>query len=71
MENYNKPVNKGYICYVRSNNFIKEITFCNADFERTRNLVKEVLRIISRGYYPKKASSLAHCIDCCYKNICV
>jgi len=71
MENYGKDVNRGYVCYVRSNNLIKEIPFCRADFERAKNLVKEILKIVSKGYYPKKASSLAHCIDCCYKNICV
>jgi CRISPR-associated exonuclease Cas4 len=70
-ENYGKPVNRGYICYVRSHNLIKEIPFCSTDFEKARNLVSEILRIISRGYYPKKRSSPAHCIDCCYRNICV
>jgi CRISPR-associated exonuclease Cas4 len=70
-ENYGKLVNRGYVCYVRSKNFIKEISFCNADFEKAKNLVREILDIISKGYYPKKRSSLAHCINCCYKNICV
>jgi CRISPR-associated exonuclease Cas4 len=71
MENYGRPVSRGYVCYVRSNNLIKEVFFCSADFERARNLLSEILRIISRGYYPKKRSSPAHCIDCCYRNICV
>ena len=71
MENYGKDVKRGFICYVRSKNFIKEIPFCNDDFERAKNIVNEILRIISKGYYPKKKSSLAHCIDCCYKNICI
>lgn len=71
MENYNSVVNKGYICYVRSNNYIKEINFDKYDFETARNYVKEILRIITTGYYPKKKSSLTRCIDCCYKNICV
>jgi len=71
MENYGKVVNKGYVCYLRSNNFVKEISFCNVDFQKARNLIKEILIIVSSSYYPKKASSLAHCIDCCYKNICV
>lgn len=71
MENYGCDVNRGYICYVRSNNFIKEINFCRNDFEMAKNFVKEILKIISTGYYPKKKSSLARCIDCCYKNICV
>jgi CRISPR-associated exonuclease Cas4 len=71
MENYGKEVNRGYVCYLRSKNFIKTIPFCRADFEKAKHLVREILNIISKGYYPKKASSQAHCIDCCYKNICV
>jgi len=71
MENYGKEVNRGYVCYLRSKNFVKEIPFCRVDFEKAKSLVKEVLNIISKGYYPKKKSSLAHCIDCCYRNICV
>jgi CRISPR-associated exonuclease Cas4 len=70
MENYGGDVKRGYVCYIRSNNFIKEIPFSNTDFQKAKNLVGEILKIVSRGYYPKKASSLAHCIDCCYKNIC-
>jgi CRISPR-associated exonuclease Cas4 len=71
MENYGKDVTRGYVCYIRSKNFLKEIQFCNADFKKAKSLVSEILDIISKGYYPKKKSSPAHCIDCCYKNICV
>jgi len=71
MENYGKDVNRGYVCYIRSNNFLKEIQFYSDEFEKAKTLVEEILRIISKGYYPKKASSSAYCIDCCYKNICV
>lgn len=71
IENYSKEVNRGYVCYLRSKNFIKEIPFCSADFEKAKNLVREILDTISRGYYPKKRSSPAHCIGCCYRNICV
>ena len=71
MENYGKEVNRGYVCYVRSNNLIKEIPFCSADFEKAKRLIREIIEIIARGYYPRKANSVAHCIDCCYRNICV
>lgn len=71
MENYGMEVNRGYVCYLRSKNFIKEIPFRRVDFEKAKSLVREVLNIISKGYYPKKKGSLARCIDCCYRNICV
>jgi CRISPR-associated exonuclease Cas4 len=70
-ENYGKEVKKGFLCYVRSNNLIKEVPFCSPDFEKARKLIREIIEIITRGYYPKKAGSMAHCIDCCYRNICV
>ncbi len=70
-ENYDKEVNRGYVCYLRSKNLVKEIPFCSADFNKAKSFVRQVLNIISMGYYPKKKSSLAHCIDCCYRNICV
>lgn len=71
MENYGQEVNRGYVCYIRSKNLIKEILFNNADFEKAKRLIRDVFSIISKGYYPKKRSSPAHCIDCCYRNICV
>jgi CRISPR-associated exonuclease Cas4 len=70
-ENYHCEVKRGYVCYLRSNNLLKEITFSEESFEEAENIVNNILRIISAGYYPKKSKSLAKCIDCCYRNICV
>jgi CRISPR-associated exonuclease Cas4 len=70
-ENYRKEVKRGYICYVRSKNLLKEIVFRDKDFEEAIEIINEILEIIQRGYYPKRTNYLARCIDCCYKNICV
>lgn len=70
-ENYNREVNKGYICYTRSNSLIKELKFRDKDFEQGAKVVEQVLEIIQKGYYPKKTKYPAKCIDCCYRNICV
>ncbi|HBY57412.1 MAG TPA: CRISPR-associated protein Cas4 [Candidatus Atribacteria bacterium] len=70
-ENYHCEVNKGYICYTRSKNLVKEILFKEKDFRTAFNIIEEMLRIIQLGYYPKGTSYSAKCIDCCYKNICV
>ncbi len=70
-EIYNKPVNIGYICYVKGKTKIKEVVYKSADFKYAREVLEEVLFVIEKGYYPKKSNSSARCTDCCYKNICV
>jgi len=70
-ENYGKEVKKGYICYLRSNYLVKEVQFSQKDFDEAESVVQDILKIISRGYYPKKTSYSMRCIDCCYRNICV
>lgn len=68
---YQKPVSKGYICYVKDGTKLKEILYKPDDFQHATEVVDEMFKIILRGYYPKKSKSLNRCIDCCYKNICV
>jgi len=70
-EAYNKPVKRGYICYVRKGTVLKEIIYKPSDFEYTREVVSEMSEIINKGFYPKKTRSSRKCPDCCYKNICV
>jgi CRISPR-associated exonuclease Cas4 len=64
-------VNRGFICFVRSNNHVEEVTFSEKDFEKAREIIREILEIIEMGYFPKRPRSQSHCIDCCYRNICV
>jgi len=70
MENYEKPVQKGFICYARDGNRIKEIIYADKDFWYTKQIVKEIFDIILKGYYPRKTPWKQRCIDCCYRNIC-
>lgn len=70
-EHYNKTVNKGYICYTRSSNLIKEIEYSKADREKAIRDVSNIHTIINTGYFPKSTSSKAKCNDCCYRNICI
>ncbi len=70
-ENYNKPVNKGFIVYTRSRNKLVEIEFKQKDFDEFQKIIEEMLLIIQKGFYPKKTSSRAKCNDCAYRNICV
>jgi len=70
-ENYQKDVNKGYICYVRSRNYLKEICFSEEDFKRGIEIIGEILTISQGSRFPKATSFKIRCIDCCYRNICV
>lgn len=67
----NVEVKKGFVCYTRSKNLIKEIKYSEKDFKMAINIISEILDIIQSGYYPKKTRNSAKCIDCCYRNICV
>ncbi len=70
-DNYQCEVRKGYVCYIRSKYLLKEMSFSDKDFENAQQIIKDVLNVIQHGFYPSKAKSLARCVDCCYKNICV
>lgn len=70
-ETYQKSVLKGYICYAKEGAKLKEVIYQPGDFDRALKVVDEIFRVIIKGYYPKKASRAARCLDCCYKNICV
>jgi CRISPR-associated exonuclease Cas4 len=71
MEHYGVNVTRGFVCYTRSNNHVEEINFRETDFEKARAMVREILDIIQRGYYPEGTKQKARCVDCTYRNICV
>ena len=70
-EIYQKPVNKGYICYAKDGVKLKEVVYKPNDFQYAKEVVDEAFSVILRGYYPKKTARSNRCVDCCYKNICV
>ncbi len=70
-ENYDVDVGRGYVCYTRSNNRVKEIIFRDRDLKKALDMVDDILRIIQTGFYPKKTRYSMKCVDCCYRNICV
>jgi len=70
-ENYGKEVKKGYICYLRSKNLLKEIQITDRDFIELQSMIAEIIDITQKCYYPKGTKFKAQCIDCCYRNICI
>jgi CRISPR-associated exonuclease Cas4 len=70
-DNYGVEVNRGFVCYTRSNHLVKEVKLSDKDFERAIAMVNEVLDIIQKGFYPEVTKYKARCVDCTYRNICV
>ena len=70
VENYNVPVNKGYIVYTRSKNKIVEVDLKQKAFEKFEKHIYDMIEIIDNGRYPKPTKYKKRCFDCCYKNIC-
>ncbi|SDC86193.1 MULTISPECIES: CRISPR-associated protein Cas4 [unclassified Candidatus Frackibacter] len=70
-DNYDIEVNKAFLVYIRSNNKLKEIKIEQNDFKKVARILKEIIQIIDKGYYPKATSYKRRCRDCCYRNICI
>ncbi len=70
-DNYGVEVNRGFVCYTRSNHLVKEVKLSNKDFEHAIAMVNEVLEIIQKGFYPEATKNKVRCVDCTYRNICV
>jgi len=70
-ENYDVKVNRGYICYTRSNNLVKQIDLKKKDFDKAIAIIMDILEIIEKGFYPDRTKDMVKCVDCTYRNICV
>ena len=70
-DTYRCDVKRGYICYMRSKNVVKEIEFAERDFGPAIAVLNEIVRIVQTGFFPKRTSYSVRCVDCCYRNICV
>lgn len=70
-ENFNRTVNEGYIIYIRSRNKLKEIIINDSMREEVKSIIKEVINIIQKGFYPEGTDYSRRCHDCCYQNICI
>lgn len=69
-ENFGRPVRRGYVVYTRSQNRVVEIRYEPEDFRRIGRVVREILDVLHRGVLPRRAPD-SHCVDCCYRPICV
>lgn len=70
-EIYNKPVNKGYICYLREGMKLKATEYQQTDFNKDAKVIYEIINIIQLGFFLQKTPCRNKCIDCCYRIICI
>ena len=69
-ENYEIPVNRGYIVYTRSRNKIVEVTITDGMHTELKQIINQLLCVIQKGLYPEPTKYKARCDDCCYGNLC-
>jgi CRISPR-associated exonuclease Cas4 len=70
-ENFNFPVEKGYLVYVRSKNKLIEIPVREKDKRLIYQSAKEINKIIEQNHFPKATKYKRRCLNCTYRNICV
>jgi len=70
-DNYKIPVNRAYLVYTRSKDYVKRIDIDNKMKAKVESIIEEYIRIIDKGYYPKKTEYSKKCYDCAYRRICI
>jgi len=70
-DNFEKPVNKGFLVYTRSKNKLIEINISDNDKNKVKSCAEKILYIINDNYYPKATKFKKRCINCTYRNICI
>lgn len=69
-DNYDLPVQKGFIVYTRSKNKLVEIEIAEKHYKELDRIISHLKNIIYGCKYPKPTTVKRRCRDCCYKNIC-
>jgi CRISPR-associated exonuclease Cas4 len=70
-ENFGKCVDKGFIVYIRSKHYLKEIPISQENKDEVKRCAGEIWKIIDHNFYPKGTKYKKRCVDCTYRNICV
>lgn len=70
-ENFQKPVNKGFLIYTRSQNKLIEVLINESDKTKIKKCANEILNIIENNIFPKATKYKQKCLTCTYKNICI
>ncbi len=69
--NFNQPVYKGFLVYVRSKNKLIEVEISETDKDLVKKSIDAMQTIIELNKYPKATRYKRKCLDCTYRNICI
>jgi CRISPR-associated exonuclease Cas4 len=69
-ENFGKTVNRGYLVYTRSKNYLLEVPIAKADIEAVHRAATEIQSILQKNLYPAATKVKKRCDHCTYQNIC-
>jgi CRISPR-associated exonuclease Cas4 len=69
-ENFGKAVNRGYLVYTRSKNYLLEVPIARADIEVVHLSATEIRSILQKNLYPAAKKVKKRCDHCTYKNVC-
>jgi len=70
-DNFDRPVNRGYLVYTRSKSKVVEVELDNAFKDDVKKKADAIVKIISENYFPKATRYKKRCIECTYRNICI
>jgi len=70
-ENFERPVNRGYLVYARSKSKLVEVKLDKTFKESVKKKAKAIVEIIDQNRFPKATRYKKRCLDCTYRNICI
>lgn len=70
-DNFNQKVEKAYLVYTRSNFKLIDIPVTENNKDMVKEASEEIMKIISKNYFPKATKYKKRCVTCTYKNICI
>ena len=69
-ENYDVPVNRGFIVYTRSKNKLIDVPITKKDYDELDQAIQCILDVIENCRFPGPTTVKKRCPDCCYRNLC-
>jgi len=68
---FDVPVNRGYLVYTRSQNYLKEIKIDGNALLEIEGAIDGIKQILASETYPKATKYKKRCVNCTYRNICI
>ncbi len=70
-DNFDRPVNRGYLVYTRSKSKLIEVELEDEFKEDVKQKAAAIIDIIDNNRFPKATKYKKRCIECTYRNICI